>query len=260
MKWPSKVLLPFLTLDCNNRCPYCINRQAPDQNLNFSILAPGQWIDFIESLDGVEQVILNGGEPAIYPGFPEVISALAGFSSVAIGTNYSSASTQVFSLIKPYPGLFFDGSFHPDSQSFGEVSGNILHLLYLGFHVRVHMIDYPNHTIPPSFFLDMFRALGIECFLHPFMGKLGGVYYPDPSFAPMCGMKSRSKVTCPRGEFFPIAPDGNIYFCHYLMYSQKPSGIIGHIGALPPSLPESLPCDHFGFCSPCDFPKTVQYR
>lgn len=257
MKWPSTVLLPFLTLKCNNQCPYCINRHSPDYKLKYFELSADQWIRFINSIEGVTSVIFNGGEPALFHDFPELVSQLKPFPSISIGTNFSDLSTKQLSRIPRRPGLRIDGSFHPHCQTLQEVTKNIIHLKDLGFHVRVHLVDFPGHSPKAITYMPAFFDQDIEAFVHPFKGWYSGRYYPDESLISRSGLKGRARVLCSITRFPPIAPNGNIYFCHYFMYAQLQSGAIGHIDDRSLAFPLSMPCDHFGFCNPCDYPREV---
>lgn len=255
MKWHSSVLIPFLTLSCNFSCRYCITKFAPDHNFSFIHLPTYQWLYFFNSIDGISDIIFNGGEPTLFPGFPEIINSLKPLRLIAIGTNYSDLATAALLKITPRDDLILDGSFHPHFISHHDISQNLLRLKAAGFKVRVHVLNYPQFKARPSSFIHDFQIQGIDAFLQQYEGFSDGVLLPLPSKLPACSLATKAAVKCSRSIYTPIAPDGTIYFCHYFMYSRSPNGTIGHISADQVSFPDTLNCRHYGWCNPCDLPR-----
>jgi sulfatase maturation enzyme AslB (radical SAM superfamily) len=257
MQWHSPVLIPFLTLSCNFACSYCITRYAPNHNLKFNRLPGASWFDLFNCAHNVTDIIFNGGEPTLHPDFPDIINRLKPLKLLAIGTNYSSLATESLLRITPRPDLIIDGSFHPDFISHQDISKNLLRLKAAGLRVRVHPINHPTFTGLLPAWLHAFQTQAIDSFIQQYEGFWEGNLLPDSSKLPACSLKSTRRVNCTRSAYTPIAPDGNVYFCHYLMYSQNQDGIIGHISNPQLSFPDSLECRHYGHCNPCDFPRTV---
>lgn len=255
MKWHSQVLIPFLTLSCNFSCTYCITRFSPDFDFSYSHLSADCWTNFFNSIDGISDIVFNGGEPTLYPGFPEIINSLRPLRLIAIGTNYSDLATTALLKISPRDELILDGSFHPRSISHHDISRNLLRLQDAGFKVRVHALNYPGFKTPPSTWIRDFKFHGIEAFLQQYEGFWGGTLRPKPSKVPACSLEGTSTVKCSRSIYTPIGPDGTVYFCHYLMYSHRALPFIGHIFDHQISFPTSITCPHYGWCSPCDWPR-----
>lgn len=257
MKWHSSVLIPFVTLSCNFACRYCITRFSPDYNFSFKYLEHQHWIPFINSTQGISDVILNGGEPTIYPSFSEIINSLRPLNLLAIGTNFSNQATSMLLNINPRPDLILDGSFHPHFISLRDITYNLLQLKKAGFKVRVHALNYPGFKNTPSSWIQGFKRHGIDAFIQDFEGFPGEQLLPHKSKLPACSLRQKTRVKCSRSIYTPIAPNGIIYFCHYLMYSQSEQGHLGHISDPQVSFPDSIDCSHYGWCSPCDWPRKI---
>jgi pyruvate formate lyase activating enzyme len=86
--FPGCVAAVFFFTGCNLRCPWCHNRE----------LVTGEGADVIgldEALSFIEKrrqvlggVVLSGGEPAIYPGLPELVQKLRGLKlKIKLDTN-----------------------------------------------------------------------------------------------------------------------------------------------------------------------------
>lgn len=257
MQWHADVLIPFITLRCNFDCTYCITRFSPDYNFNYTELPGKSWIDFINSIDSVKDVIFNGGEPTLHPDFPLIINSLKPLRLIAIGTNYSNSATSALLKIIPRPDLIIDGSFHPRSISFNDIVSNLHRLISTGFRVRVHLLDYPGFVTRPAYWLHDFKLLGIDAFVQKYEGFFQDQFYYDKKKLPYCGLTSTSTCRCSRSIYTPIAPNGDIFFCHYFMYSNIDAGRLGNINSLPVYFPVYLTCDYLGHCNPCDWPRSV---
>jgi len=256
MIWHSDTLIPFITLRCDFHCEYCITRFSPDYDF-FHTELPGQdWISFINAQDNVKDVIFNGGEPTLRSDFPDIINSLRPLRLIAIGTNYSCLATKALLKITPRDDLFIDGTFHPQFISHQSISHNLLLLKYAGFAVRVHVLDYPGFKTSPSSFIHDFHLQGIDAFIQRYEGFYQGNFYYDNSKLPHCSLSSKTFCNCTRSIYTPISPCGDIYFCHYLMYSKSFDGILGNIFDPPRSFPSFLDCRHLGYCNPCDWPRS----
>lgn len=258
MKWHSPVLIPFLTLNCNFSCKYCITKFAPDRDFRFDHLAYEDWIKFFSSTQGITDIIFNGGEPTLYPNFHHIINSLRPLNLIAIGTNYSALATDVLLSITPRGDLILDGSFHPHFITHHDISHNLLDLKAAGFKVRVHALSFPGFKGRPSDWIHDFKLQGIDAFIQDYEGYWRDRFFPSFLKLRACGLKKRSRVLCSRSIYTPIAPDGNVYFCHYLMYAQRPEGVIGHISDPQLSFPDFFDCPHYGWCSPCDWPRSIK--
>ena len=257
MKWHSPVLIPFLTLSCNFHCPYCITKFAPDHNFSYEPLDPMFWTHFFNSTEGISDIIFNGGEPTLYPHFPQIIDSLPSLNLIAIGTNYSDMATEALLKIKPRQDLILDGSFHPNFISHHDISQNLLRLKQAGFNVRVHVLNYPGFKTKPSSIIHDFKLEGIDAFIQQFEGFFESIFFANSSKLAPCSLKNKSSVTCTRSFYTPIAPNGDIYFCHYFLYSQHPYGLLGNISDEDIIIPPSLNCSFYGWCNPCDWPRKL---
>jgi MoaA/NifB/PqqE/SkfB family radical SAM enzyme len=73
----------------------------------------------------------------------------------------------------------------------------------------------------------------------------------------MCGKQNKGICKCRTVDYFGharhlIGPDGNIYNCAHLLYTQKHP--VGHIDkGWPENLLDPIECTEYGHCNPCDF-------
>ena len=257
MKWHSEVLIPFITLRCNFKCRYCITRFSPDFDFSYKELPGEKWVEFINAQENVKDVIFNGGEPTLHQDFSSMINNLREFRLIAIGTNYSSMATRALLKLTPREYIIIDGTFHPHFISHHDISQNLLRLQAAGFRVRVHVLDYPGFTGRPPSFVHDFKLQGIVSFTQRYEGFYEDRFYYDQKKLPYCGLSSKSTCLCSRSIYTPVAPNGEIFFCHYLMYAKIKAGVLGNISAPPSTLPEDLNCAYLGYCNPCDWPRAV---
>lgn len=246
-----------MTLSCNFHCVYCITKFAPDYDFSFKHLQDSDWSDFFHSTQGISDIIFNGGEPTLFPNFPYLVNSLPPLNLLAIGTNYSGLATNSLLKLTPRDDLILDGTFHPHFITHHAISQNLLKLKAAGFRVRVHALSYPGFKAKPSSWIHNFRIQGIDAFIQEYEGFWDDVLLPKPSKLPACSLKLKTRVNCTRSIYTPIAPDGSIYFCHYLMYSRNPHGRLGHISDNQVLFPDLLDCPYYGWCSPCDWPRLI---
>lgn len=258
MLWHSQVLIPFITLRCNFKCEYCITRFSPDFNFSYNEIRGKKWVDFIDSQENVKDVIFNGGEPTLHHDFPYIINSLRPLRLIAIGTNYSTVATTALLKITPRDDLILDGSFHPHFISLQDISHNLARLKGAGFRIRIHTLNYPGFKTLPSTWIHDFRTQGIDAFVQQYEGFYHGTFYKDQKKLPYCGLESKSRCLCSRSIYTPLAPNGDVFFCHYLMYSNINAGILGNISAPLDQVPTYLDCSYLGFCNPCDWPRSIK--
>lgn len=246
----------FLSLRCNFRCPYCINRHGrfkPRAEITI-----GEWLSILEKLDPVDlrarmvPITLQGGEPTLYRGWMDLVLRLDDRFYLDLLTNLSF---DVDGFIRRVPPSKFQRdvpyapirvSYHPGQQtSYNELLDKCSLLQEAGFRVGIFVVDHPLFAaqIPKWRELAEARRLDFRTkeFLGFYAGKVWGKYkYP----ASVLGKhKYLPRLVHCRTTELLISPDGTVHRCHRDLYAgENPHGQVGVF----------QPCWNFGECSECD--------
>ena len=275
----------FITLDCNFKCPYCIQKihsNAPKYNV-----LPGKlWIDRLNSIEGrqkrkflrrpkVKKLAIIGGSPGVHPDFLEILNGLDNNWMITVTSNLSAPIFSNLDLflkrIKRKKRLKFNVSFHP---LYANVDYFISKVIALKKELWVHHIFYVAY--PPDNEKDFndikkaFAKKGLTVELQRFTGFYKGELYPKEDsekkydldygindyefYRQACSQKSKKEVLCKMNKVL-FTPNGNIYNCHYRLYTNSPC-YYGNLfdEEFRTNLPQDFfECEEFGFCNPCDF-------
>ncbi len=288
VKVPTKWLVgtaywaAFLTFNCTGNCKYCIQLLSKDEFMDAKLeyarttIKPEEWVTFYNSLQRFkrQQLSLIGGEPTMYNGFFDVVNGLEGY--------YRTVTTNLCApCFEDIPGKFdaniqsekkemirINTSFHPKLISVDEFSNRVHQLRDLGYMVdQIAMVDHPTSNF--QYYCTEFVKRGLAIAPQTFLGKANDILLPHPEFNIATNhnehgidnydlyeegfsCKSKSKVLCMTRRFL-VAPNGNIFRCHYHAYSN--SSPVGSIfdGVLPSSS-DYIECKDYGYCNPCDYP------
>ena len=263
MKLGTPACNPFITLNCNLRCPYCITHMhGKDTNHNYMMRGGDDWITALNNLEDVQDYIFNGGEPTLHPEFAKIINSLKSARLVAIGTNLAhKRSFDKILAVKTRDKLVVDVSLH-----FGADTDKVLHRarLLADFHVdiRIHIVKWPGWGIEAEKMIEKSRALGLNTWELEYLGFHGGKFHAGDNAQQIrvdsCGQDATKTVNCWPTMYRPIAPNGDVYICHRLMYCQDTTGVIGNIFDGVKAADGHVVCDKYGQCNPCDFPRRVE--
>lgn len=225
---------------CNFRCPYCNapkpenpNFKQKDQNITYPKVQEliSAW-DNIYKKYGTCKIRLDGGEPSVYPGFVELISAVSRQHLLQINTNLSFDVEGFVNLVNPDK-VRIDASFHCEYMSLEEFLRKIILLKEKGFRLVVSVVAYPPYLDRINDYKQAIENLKIPFFIHPFSGEFEGRSYPrsyemcevskiyslDEASRLIMGWRSGEKnITrgklCRMGQIYGrIYPSGDVYRC-----------------------------------------------
>lgn len=255
----------FLTLNCNLRCPYCINlhdggsryKKAKRDDLNVD-----EWIKAANRLILREDLPLTiqGGEPTLYKGFyrfvnevkPEIKMDL--LSNLTFNVDEFVKSVPVWRFIREAPYASIRVSYHPGQNNIDELIKKTIKLEEAGFRVGIYGVLHPgkdkeNHIIETQ---KKCTQLGIDFrtkeFLGTWEGKLYGTFKHEES---VCGDELKY-CECKTTELI-VDPGGYVYRCHSdLYYGRDPVNHILDKRLTENEIDKYRPCYFFGDCNPCD--------
>ncbi|HPG29840.1 MAG TPA: radical SAM protein [bacterium] len=260
----NKIIIPdnvnyigaFLTFSCNMNCDYCINR--------FNSAPKSKYLTGKEFVGGLNRIVsrpdlpvsLQGGEPSLHPDFYYIINNIKPELKIDILTNLSFDVKEFSKKIKPEklsrsaPYAPVRISYHPDHSNPAELIDKIIFLQKNGFKTGIYGINLPVYETQNLEFKKKCEDLNIDFrfkeFLGYYNGKLYGLYkYPDAVTG-----KKNIRVSCKPSELL-INPAGDIYKCHYHLYSNssKSGNILdeNYTGDFNEHI-----CGDYGLCNPCD--------
>jgi hypothetical protein len=247
----------FLTLACNLRCPFCINRFS-DEVKRYPVLPGDRWIEGLNRLVSRPDlpVTLQGGEPSQHPDFHTIVNGLRDDLNIDILTNLQFDVDRLLASVPPgrvrrdAPYASIRVSYHPGQMDMPALVLRVQKLLEHGYSVGVWAVGLPGYVQDVELARQACLRAGIDFRVKEFLGvhddRLHGTYkYPGA----LAGEALRT-VRCRTSELI-VGPTGDVFRCHADLYRGRPP--VGSI--LDPEFQiEDIyrPCDCFGLCNPCD--------
>lgn len=247
----------FLTLACNLKCPFCINRFADDVQ-HYAVLPGDRWLEGLNRLVSRPDlpVTLQGGEPSLHPDFFAVINGLRSDLNIDILTNLqfdvdafmTSVSPERLRRDAPYASIRV--SYHPGQSDLVELESDVLKLLEHGYSVGIWAVEHPGYAQEIERAKRTCLDAGIDFRLKAFLGVHDGHLYGTYKYPEALAGKALRSVKCRTSELI-VGPTGDVFRCHADLYQgRRPVGSI---------LDEAFriedtyrPCGSFGLCNPCD--------
>ncbi len=256
----------FLTLRCNLRCPYCINRFG-DLNSSGRLLAAGEWLAGLNRIQTRADlpITLQGGEPSLHPGFYEIINGLRPDLHIDLLTNLQFDVDEFMANVPPArlkrdaPYASIRISYHPETMDLAVVQAKTLRLLAAGYSVGIWAVAHPANISQVEAAQASCVAVGIDFRCKEFLGIHQGVMYGNYTYEGAVDNELKAKVECRTSELL-IGPTGDLYRCHSDLYAACDA-----YGSI---LDDELvvadkfrPCVRYGACNPCDVKtKTDRYQ
>ncbi len=276
----------FLNLSCNLNCPYCIQKiSLPAKPIaEYKARTGAQWVEALNAIANrtkkrflrypkVKKLSILGGEPTIYPDFLYVINNLDKNWKLTITSNLDSAffdNIDNLKQIKNKRRVRFNGSLHFLYTPAEKFINNLRRLKKAGIKIHtLFVVAHPAHLQEALRYKQELLKVHPQVKLQRFLGFYQDRLYPQaieqlefgqkdgianyPLYQKAFGQKQGSTMLCHSDKVL-IAPDGNIYNCHYKAYTahQEKLGNLfdDRVNVRIPR--QYFTCHDFGFCNPCD--------
>ena len=247
----------FLTLGCNYRCSFCINRfgTAAGEHMPMS---GAEWVRGLNrlALRPDLPVTLQGGEPSLHPDFYAIVRGLREDLPVDLLTNLQFDVDEFMAHVPPgrmrrqAPYASIRVSFHPEVMSLEAILPKVLKLLARGYSVGVWAVRHPAWLREVAQAEAACQAAGIAFRAKEFLGIHEGALHGTYRHPAALSGKAGPPVQCRTSELI-VGPAGHVFRCHGDLYVGRPA--IGHL-CDPGFWVEDVfrPCDRYGLCNPCD--------
>ncbi len=279
----------FLNLDCNLNCHYCVQRiSLPARPLaNYPIRSGKEWVRALNAIGNrtqrrflrrrrIKKLSILGGEPTVYPDFLYVVNHLDKNWKITVTSNFNSPfferDVSFFKKeIKNKNRLRFNGSLHFIRTPVEKFIANVRKLDKAGICVHtLFVVAHPAHLRQAIAYRGELSKIHPRVKLQRFLGFYQGKLYPQendypvdeeqkdgisnyPLYREAFGQKPSAPIFCHSDKVL-IAPNGNIYNCHYKVYTAHKDKL-GNLfeDGLCLRIPRHyFLCRDFGFCNPCD--------
>lgn len=278
----------FLNLNCSLPCEYCVQKiTLPHVPIaRYPIVSGRQWVDALNSIAGrtrkrflrapkKRKISITGGEPSLHPDFVYVLNNLDKNWKITVTSNFSSPffEKDIRSLkeIKRRSTLKFNASYHFMYTPIEKFMENVMKMKKAGHIVHsLFLVAHPAHMKEIEEYRNRLLKIHPVVKLQRFFGRHEGSLYPsEDAYDIVCeqedGIRNyeayregfnqtgKKDVYC-RMKKVLFAPNGDIYNCHYKLYTghkDKLGNIFDkdvHI-----VMPQDFfLCHDYGFCNPCD--------
>jgi len=247
----------FLTLACNLRCSYCINKFETG-HLEKNRLTGKQWVEGLNRIASRDDlpISLQGGEPSLHPDFYYILNHVKPELHIDLLTNLQFDADTFMKNVRPdrikrnAPYASIRVSYHPESMKLEPLVEKVLKLQNAGYSIGIWGVLHPKQEQEILRAQEYGKSRGVDFRTKEFLGEYNGTWYGTMKFEGACDKAFEKKVLCRTTELI-IGPNGGVYRCHSDLYEQrKPIASI-----LEPDYQiddKFRPCDVYGHCNPCD--------
>lgn len=248
----------FLTLACNLRCSFCINRFGGTDSRPGPHLTSQGWVRALNRIETRPDlpVTLQGGEPSLHPGFLDIVEGLRPDLPLDILTNLTFDVERFARRIRPErlrrdaPYASIRVSYHPETMELEPLVARVRFLQDRGFSIGVWGVLHPAQEDAVRRAQEHCAALGIDFRTKEFLGTHHGRFYGTLLYPHACSGEEHPPVRCRTTELL-VGPGGEVHRCHSDLYARR--GPVGNLLTPGYAVDDSFrPCHEFGRCNPCD--------
>lgn len=277
----------FLTLACSLKCDYCVQKiSLPLEPVaKYPLISGEDWIRGLNKIGArtkkrflrqakKKKVSITGGEPTIHPDFVYILNNLDKDWNITVTSNFTSSffegEAKALKQIKRRAKLKFNGSFHflytPLEKFIENVrkikkSGIFLHTLFVVGHpgYKDKVQEYRKKLLEVHPLVKIQRFFGYHNDkLYPCEDgydidyqQQDGIYNYE-SYQEGFAQKMKQPIYCRMNKVL-FAPNGDIYNCHYKLYTAHKDKLGNLFDSNEVILPQDyFLCQDYGFCNPCD--------
>jgi hypothetical protein len=254
----------FLTLACNLRCPYCINRHGTiaDSTSVRRHMSADEWIAAADRLllrDDLP-LTLQGGEPTLHQGFFRIVNEVKPEIRMDLMTNLMFdvdafiANVPVWRFTREAPYAAIRVSYHPGQNDIDDLVAKTIRLQEAGFRIGLYGIEHPDPEIRGHILevQEKCLKLGLDFRLKEFLGEHTGRMYGTFKYQDCVNAAGLKQCRCRTTELI-ADPAGYVYKCHADLYSgRNPIAHILDADFNEDSIDEFRECACYGTCNPCD--------
>jgi len=247
----------FLTLGCNYKCSYCINR-FESQKLKKEIIPGKDWIKAINRIKSRSDlpITLQGGEPSIHPNFIDIINNINPKLKIDILTNLQFNVEEFIKKVKPKrlwrkaPYAPIRVSYHPGVMDLDQTFEKVLILQNAGFYIGVWSVLHPSNKKVILLAKKKAEKLNIDFRFKEFLGKYKNKLYGTYRYKNACSKKIKKDVLCKTTELI-VGPKADIFRCHSDLYESR-TPIANMLDPKFQIKNNFRLCSWYGHCNPCD--------
>lgn len=255
----------FLTLNCNLKCPYCINlhdNATRTSQAGRNILAVDDWIAAANRLVMRPDLplTLQGGEPTLYPDFYRFVKEVRSEIKMDLMTNLMFdvdafiKNVPVWRFTREAPYAAIRVSYHPGQNDIDDLIVKAVKLQQAGFRIGLYGIDHPDAHLRGHILSVQERCLafGLDFRLKDFLGEHDGVMYGAFKYNESVGSQTLRTCECRTTEII-VDPAGYVNKCHADLYgARNPIAHILDADFNEDIIDEFRECSCYGACNPCD--------
>ncbi|MDD5504146.1 MAG: radical SAM protein [Candidatus Omnitrophica bacterium] len=277
----------FLTLSCTLSCEYCVQKISCPAvaAAKYPVRRGADWVEALNSLANRrkkrflrrakrKKISITGGEPTLHPDFAFIVNNLDRDWAITVTSNLFSPFYRNNSSIKSISrrsGLKFNFSHHFLYTPVDKFIDNLKRVKDGGLYVHIiFIVAHPDHIDDVKRYRDKLLKAHPLVKLQRFTGYYKNTLYPvENGYDIECqqqdgirnyadyrqgfSQKNKEDMFCRMGKVL-FAPNGDIYNCHYKLYTAH-NDKFGNIFSkgLNISMPSDFfLCHDYGFCNPCD--------
>lgn len=247
----------FLTLACNLKCSYCINRFGEEGYVK-KRLSGEEWVRGINRIVSRDDlpITMQGGEPSLHKDFIYILNNIKPELNIDILTNLQFDIEEFIRKVDPKrikrnaPYASIRVSYHPEQMELDPLVKKVLRMQEAGFSIGIWGVLHPSQDKIVREAQEYCSGLGIDFRFKEFLGEYAGKMYGTFKYEGACDKQMEETVLCKTTELI-MGSDGGVYKCHSDLYEgREPVGNIIDPGFELEDI--YRPCHVYGRCNPCD--------